>query len=69
MQAPGWLPVIPSTPEKPEGMNGDHGALWDFVHHLNNRIDRVFVMIAGGLIAIFAIAATILGVVIGRGGS
>ncbi len=70
MAAPRWFPVIPNTPpEKPEALNGDHGALWDFLHHINGRVDRLYVTIVGGLLSIFALAATILGIVISRGGS
>ena len=39
-------------PNKPAGMNGDISHLWDFIGHLNERIDKLYIAIVGGSIAI-----------------
>ena len=43
-----------SKPNKPVGMNGDISHLWDFIGHLNERIDKLYVVLMIGTIAILA---------------
>lgn len=37
------------VPNKPKAMNGDHEALWEFIKHVNGRIDRLYVTMLAGL--------------------
>lgn len=54
-------------PQKSAGINGDHEAIWAMLMHLSSRIDRLYVAIGGGLLVLFGLAASILGIVISRG--
>lgn len=47
-------------PEKPEGLNGDHAALWSFLLHLNGRIDGLYVLAIGAILGVIAIFVTVL---------
>ncbi len=38
-----------APPVKPEVLNGEHGAIWDFMLHLNGRIDRILWTMIGVL--------------------
>lgn len=44
-------------PPMPEGINGDHQALWGFMMHLSGRIDGLYGLVITGVIA------TVLGVI------
>lgn len=35
--------------------NGDHGLLWDYMHHLNSRIDKLFIVVTGGLLTLIGL--------------
>ena len=39
-----------TKPKKPATLNGDHGMLWDQIQHLNERIDKVYIMITVGVV-------------------
>ena len=54
-----------SKPNKPVGMNGDIAHLWDFIGHLNERIDKLYVVILGGTVAILAsVIGTLVAVIL-----
>lgn len=43
-----------SSPKKPNNLNGEHGAMWDFIAHTNSRIDNIY---KWGFLAVVAIIA------------
>ena len=47
-------------PPMPEGLNGDHAALWAFMLHLNSRIDGLYVLAVVGVLGVVAIFVTVL---------
>ena len=52
-------------PNKPERPNGEHGHLWDMMSHLNERIDKLYVIILGGTVAILAsVIGTLVAVIL-----
>lgn len=42
------------APEKPNGINGDLERIWDYIHHLNSRIDGLYLWLMGGMTVIIA---------------
>lgn len=38
-----------SKPSKPTTINGEHEAMWNFLEHLNNRVDKLFLIMLGGI--------------------
>ena len=45
-------------PAKPQGLNGDHAALWGMLEHVNDRIDKLYVVVVGGM---FAVGSVVIG--------
>ena len=46
-------------PPMPEGINGDHQALWGFMMHLSSRIDGLYGLMITGMVAGFLAAIAI----------
>jgi hypothetical protein len=52
-------------PSKPSGMNGDISHLWDFIGHLTERIDKLYMVILGGTVAILvSVIGTLVAVIL-----
>ena len=47
-------------PVKPSGMNHEHGALWGFLTHLNNRIDGLYTVMITGFLALVGLFVAVL---------
>ena len=47
-------------PDKPNPMDGDHGAMWDFMFYMNGRIDKIIWFVLTGLIGIVATLVAVL---------
>ena len=50
-----------APPPPPEGLNGEHSAMWGMMMHLNSRIDGLSL----GLLAIAGLILTVGGIIIG----
>ena len=46
--------MAPPCPPQPPEMNGDHQAIWNFLVHLNGRIDKLYVTAYVGFTAVVA---------------
>lgn len=54
-------------PPKPEKMNGDHEALWNFSYRIDGRIDQLFLAFIAQTLALLGISIGIVALIL-RGG-
>jgi hypothetical protein len=51
-------------PERPNGLNGEHSAIWGFLLHLNSRVDTLHTLFLSatiaGLVLLVGILVTVL---------
>ena len=48
------------APTMPDGMNGDHAAIWDQLHHVDNKVDRNFFRLVMFILSSSAVSTSIV---------
>lgn len=51
-------------PEKPNPLDANLSALWDFLTHLNKRIDSLYTLMITGFLAVVGLFAAVLTAVV-----
>ena len=50
----------PKCPQKPNPMDSEHSAMWNFMLHLDGRIDGIYRLVAVGLVGVVATLVAVL---------